>query len=146
MNWLLAVLAGTGLLAGPVVASVVAPSLMTDVAESGIAVSHHHFVFDKTTVVRYHGQAYTVHIGEGDLYEMPLTSQLVLRGSVMPPPSDEVLQAAMQHALKKSPLPILGHQVERDGEGIVVKATLPAGVLARLSPQYQEKLAQYEQA
>lgn len=145
MNWLLAVVAATGLLAGPVVAGVVAPGLMTQAAERGIAVNHRHFVFDESLAVRDGDAAYVVHLADGDLYELPLSTQAVLRGSIAPAPPDEELREAFQHALRKYRMPVLSYEVQREGEGVVVKATLPAGLLANLSPEYRALLERYQE-
>ncbi|HEV8360601.1 MAG TPA: hypothetical protein VGR28_09120 [Candidatus Thermoplasmatota archaeon] len=144
MNWTLVLLAATGVIAGPVVASMVAPGAITQLAQDGATLSHRHFVFDKTTTVQAEGEDYVLHIADGDLYELPLTTQLLLRASIAPAPSDEDLHAAFRYALDKYDLPVLGYSVQRDGQDLEVKATLPAGILGRLSPEYQRVLAQYE--
>jgi hypothetical protein len=144
MNWLLVLVAAAGVLAGPVVAGVVAPGLMTQVAEQGIAVKHHHFAFDQSYPV-HHGDAdYVVTLRDGDLYEMPLTTQVVLRGAVAPPPDDAELRFALHRVAQTFHLPVLGYEVAREGDDVTLKATLPAGVLAELDPHYRAMLAQYE--
>lgn len=144
MNWLLTLVAATGVLAAPVVASVIAPSLVTQVAEQGFAVHHRHFVFNEQFDVATQGRDYLVQVYDGDLYELPLTTQVVLRGAVIPAPSDQELQEALQHVAKKYHLPVLSYDAERDGEGVTIKATLPAGVLANASPQYRALVDKYE--
>lgn len=144
MNSLFAVLAGTAILAGPVVAGVVAPGLMTGLAESGVTVRHRHFEFNEVVPVHAAGNDYEVHVWDGDLYEWPLTTQVTLRGAILPPPSDADLARAIQGLSERYDLPILGYEVQRDGERIALKATVPAGLLANLSPRYHELLAKYE--
>lgn len=144
MNWLVLALAATAVMAGPVVASVVAPSFVTGVAERGFAVHHRHFVFGEAFDVVAAGQDYRVEVDDADVYEMPLTTQVVLRGAVRPAPSDAQLDEALQHVAKRHHLPLLSYDVERSGETITVKATLPAGIAANLSPQYRALVEKYE--
>ena len=144
MNWLAILVGTTGLVAAPVLAGVVAPGLMTDLAGQGFAVHHRHFVFDELVEVERDGTPYLVYLGDADLYELPLTTQVVLRGAVSPAPSDAEVAQALQQGLQKFKLPVLSYEMERSGEQITVVATLPAGVLAGLSPQYQAFLAKYE--
>lgn len=144
MNGALLVVAATLILAGPVIASVVAPSFVTQVAQQGFAVQHHRFVFNEQAVREHDGVEYVINLYDGDLYEMPLTTQVALRGAVIPAPSDEVLRAAFGEMFQRYSLPVLSYDIARDGEDIEVKATLPAGMLANLSPRYQELLDRYE--
>jgi hypothetical protein len=133
-----------GVFAGPGLAAMVVPGAVEQVAQAGLSV-HHHFVFDKSYPVQRAGQAYDVYLADGDLYELPVTTTLILRGSVHPAPSDEQVRQAVQYALDTYHVPVLNYDVERSGEAMVVHATLPAGVFAELSPQYRGMLAQYEQ-
>jgi hypothetical protein len=141
---MLVVVAVTGLAAAPVVASVVAPSLVTQVAQQGLRIEHHHFEFHQQTSVRQDEQAYMVYLQDGDLYEMPLTTQVVLHGAVVPAPDDAQLRGALQEAIQRWSLPVLSYDVQRDGSDVTIQASLPAGILANLSPQYQHLLAKYE--
>ncbi|MCA1813132.1 MAG: hypothetical protein LC624_04165 [Halobacteriales archaeon] len=128
--------------AAPSLAAVVVPQFGEQVGQAvGV---HHHFVFDKSFPVRAGAQAYDVYLADGDLYELPVTTSLVLRGSVHPAPSDADIQHAVQYALDKYDVPVLKYDIERSGEAMVVHAALPAGMFAELSPQYQRLLAQYE--
>lgn len=138
---LLAILGGV--FAAPSLAAVVAPGAVEQVAQAGLGV-HRHFVFDATYPVQYGGQAREVHLADGDLYELPVTTSLVLRGSVHPAPSDADVQAAARYALDRYHLPVLSYRIDRSGEAVEVHATLPAGVLAELSPQYRQLLERYE--
>jgi hypothetical protein len=143
---LLVVLAALGaVLAGPVVAAVWSPELVTQAAEQGIAVEHHHFRFDTSFTVHDHGRPYEVHVGEGDMYVLPLTTQVVLHGAVAPPPTDDQLREAFRLALERYHVPILSYDVQRGDGDVTVHATLPAGVLAALSPRMREVLERYEQ-
>ena len=144
MNWLLVSLAVTGVIAGPVVAGVLAPGLMTQVAQQGVAVHHRHFVFNEERTFNAKGQPWTLDLYDGDLYELPVSTQVELRGAVHPAPSDADLQAAVHKLVDRYHLPVLGYDVQRNGEDLTIKATFPAGVLAGLSPQYQQFLAKYE--
>lgn len=144
MNWLLVLVAGTAVVAGPVLAGVVAPAFLTDVAQQGLAVNHRHFVFNEAFDLEANGKEWHVLLHDADLYEMPLSSQAILRGAVYPPPSDEELREAFQRIGQRYHLPILSYDVERVGDDITVKATLPAGILANISPQYRALVEKYE--
>lgn len=145
MNWMLVLVAGTAVLAGPVVASVVAPSLVTGMAQQGFAVQHRHFVFNEELDLRTtEGREFHILLFDGDLYELPLTSQVVLRGAVFPMPTPAELDAAFQRIGEKYNLPILSRDVEIVDSDITITATLPAGVLANASPKYRELVAKYE--
>jgi hypothetical protein len=144
MHWLHVILGATAFVATPVVAGVIAPGLMTDLAGEGLAVRHRHFVFDETFPIEHQGIQYVVHLRDADLHELPITTQVELRGSVVPAPSDEHVGQALAYALRKTHLPVLSYDLQRSGEDVVIRATLPAGVMASLSPQYQELLAKYE--
>lgn len=132
-----------GVFAAPSLAAVVAPGVVEQAAQAGLGV-HHHFVFDKSYPLQHDGQVYDIYLADGDLYELPVTTTLVLRGSIHPAPSDAEVQQAAKVALDKYHLPILSYDVQRSDEAVVVHATLPAGVLAELSPRYRQMLAQYE--
>jgi len=144
LNLPLVALALTAALAGPVVAGVVAPSLLTGIASQGLAVHHRHFDVQQHIAVAHDDESYDVFLYNADIYEMPLTLQVVLRGAVVPPPSDALVDEAIHRILARYDLPVLSYDIHRDGADVSVEATLPAGVLANLSPVYRERLAAWE--
>ena len=144
MNWVLLLMAATGVLAGPVVAGVVLPGLLTDVAQQGLSVNHRHFVFNEQFPLQTGDRVWDIYLYDGDLYEMPLTSQAILRGAIVPAPSDAELREAFQKIAERYHLPVLSYDVERKGSEVVIKATLPAGIAANLSPKYRDLVAKYE--
>jgi hypothetical protein len=144
MNWLMMVVAATGVLAGPVVAGMVVPGVMTDLAEQGLRVNHRHFVFHEQFPIQADGREWEVLLYDADLYEMPLSTQVVLRGAILPAPTEAELQMALRKVSERYTLPVLSYDVQRSGTDITIKATLPAGLLANLSPEYRALMAKYE--